>query len=65
MSTTRTNPDGTNTTATVTTGIGGTFAFKAKLSTVGTYTYTVSYTDDTGLVTAQASASLSAAKDSS
>jgi streptogramin lyase len=62
---TRTDPDGTTTTATVTTGTGGLFSLTTKLSTVGTYTYTANYADNTGMVTAQASSSLTVAKRSS
>jgi hypothetical protein len=61
----RISPDGTFTTATVTTATKGTFGFTAKLSTVGTYTYIANYADSTGTVTAQASASLTVAKHSS
>ena len=54
----RVNPDGTYTIATVTTGTGGAFSLTAKLSTVGAYTYTASYTDSTATVTAETSLSL-------
>jgi len=62
---TRSNPDGTTTVITITTDTKGSFSFRDKPSALGTYTYTARYADSaTGIVTGQASASVTVAKES-
>jgi hypothetical protein len=59
------NSDFIRTTTTVTTGTGGTFSLRTKLSTPDSYTCTASYADSSGVVTGLAVASLTVVKNSS
>lgn len=59
------NSDLLITRTTVTTGAGGAFSLRTKLSTPGTYSYTASYADSFDMVTAAAVASLTVVKNSS
>jgi len=60
---TRANPDGTTTTITATTGTKGSFSFRDDPPADGTYTYTATYADSTGTITADTSATVTVAKE--